>query len=291
VVRAISADFGVRLVCAALGVGFGVFYAWLRGGSHVVGSAKKARLDKVKAVFGRHKRRYGARRVSAEATEEGVPIGRRQVGTLMRAQGLVAIQPRSFVPKTTDSRHGLGRSDNLLLDRKPPTRPDEVYVGDITYIPMENGRFLYLATWQDVFTKRIVGWELLRHMRTELVVNALKKAISRRNIPPGLIAHSDGGGQYASKAFRKLLAYNRFQSSMTRKDNHYDNAMAESLFSRVKTELMEKGAFSTFEDAYTEIFEYIEVYYNNLRRHSSIGYQTPKRFEEKWWEAQKLSKN
>jgi transposase InsO family protein len=229
--------------------------------------------------------------VSVEARAQGVPVGRHQAGALMRAQGLKAIQPKSFVPKTTDSKHGLGRSANLLDGRKAPERPDEVYVGDITYIPMESGRFLFLASWQDVFTKRVVGWELLPHMRAELVVKALKKAIERRKIPSGLIVHSDGGGQYASHEFKKLLAGNSMQSSMTRKDNHYDNAMAESLFSRFKAELMEKGAFASFEDAYTEIFEYFEIYYNTKRRHSSIGYQTPKRFEENWVEAQKVSKN
>jgi transposase InsO family protein len=274
-----------------LGVGFGPFYAWRRGESHVAGAAKRLRGEKVKAVFDDHRRRYGARRVSAEVKAQGIAVGRRQAGALMRLQGLVAIQPKSFVPKTTDSRHGLGRSPNLLLGREAPGRPDEAYVGDITYVLLANGRFAYLATWQDKFTRKVVGWELLRHMRTELVIKALKKAIDRRKIPAGLIVHTDGGGQYASNEFKKLLADNKFLSSMTRKDNHYDNAMGESLFGRFKGELMEKGAFASFEDAYTEIFEYFEVYYNNKRRHYGIGYQTPREFDEAWEANQKMSKN
>lgn len=287
----LSMQYGVRLICLVLGIGFGPFYAWHRGESHVPGAARQARGEQVKAVFDDHRRRYGARRVSEEVKALGTQVGRRQAGALMRAQGLVAIQPKSFVPRTTDSKHGLGRSQNLLLGRPAPSRPDEVYVGDITYIPMGNGRFAYLATWQDKFTRRVVGWELLRHKRAELVIKALKKAIERRKIPAGLIVHTDGGGQYASHEFKKLLAAGKFESSMTRKDNHYDNAMGESLFSRFKGELMEKGAFGSFEDAYTEIFEYFEIYYNNKRRHSGIGYKTPQGFEENWVKTQNMSKN
>ena len=256
-----------------------------------MGEAKKDRAAQVKAVFEAHRRRYGARRVSKELQAQQVSVGRHQAGSLMRQQGLKAIQPKSFVPKTTDSSHGLGRSPNRLLDREPPKSPNEVFVGDITYIPMADGGFLFLASWQDMYSRKVVGWELLPHMRSELVINALNKGIQRRNLPRGLIAHSDGGGQYASHGFLKLLEGNGFLSSMTRRDNHYDNAMAESLFSRFKAELMEKGAFDSFGDAYTEIFEYIEIYYNTQRRHSGIGYQTPQAFEGVWEDAQKLSRN
>ena len=128
--------------------------------------------------------------------------------------------------------------------------------------------------------------ELADHMRSILVENALNKAINRKVLPKGLLVHSDGGGQYASEAFRNLLRQHEFSQSMTRKDNHYDNAMGESLFSRFKAELMEKGAFNGFDDAYTEIFEYIELYYNRNRRHSAIGYEIPEVFEQKWYDLQ-----
>ena len=291
VVGSLSGTYGVRLPCQVLSVCFGAFYSWKRGETHVLGEAKKARATQVRAVFEAHRRRYGARRVSRELQAQQVSVGRHQAGSLMRQQGLKAIQPKSFVPRTTDSSHGLGRSPNRLLDREPPKSPNEVFVGDITYIPMADGGFLFLASWQDMYSRKVVGWELLPHMRSELVINALNKGIQRRNLPRGLIAHSDGGGQYASHGFLKLLEGNGFLSSMTRRDNHYDNAMAESLFSRFKAELMEKGAFDSFGDAYTEIFEYIEIYYNTQRRHSGIGYQTPQAFEGVWEDAQKLSRS
>lgn len=244
------------------------------------------RSGRVKAVFEEHRRRYGSIRVSKELQAQGLRIGRHQTATLMKAQGLVAIQPKSYVPKTTNSDHRLGRNLNLLLDRAPPNRPNEVFVGDITYIAMADGSFLYLATWQDMYSRRIVGWELADNMRSCLVIKALNKSIDRRQLPKDLIIHSDGGGQYASEEFRKLLRRHNFLQSMTRRDNHYDNAMAESLFSRFKAELIGKGAFECFEDAYTEIFEYIEIYYNRKRRHSGIDYDIPEQFEQKWVQLQ-----
>lgn len=244
---------------------------------------KRTKLaEAVKMVFSEHRRRYGARRISKELQAQGLAIGRYKTTTLMRQQSLVAIQPKRFVPKTTNSNHRLRRSPNLLLDRASPSRPGEVLVGDITYIPLNNRSFLYLACWQDMFSRVIVGWELADHMRSILIENALKKAINRKALPKRLLVHSDGGGQYASEAFRNLLQQHEFLQSMTRKDNHYDNAMGESLFSRLKAELLEKGAFNGFDDAYTEIFEYIELYYNRKRRHSAIGYEIPEIFEQKW---------
>ncbi len=282
VITTLSHEHAVRPLCQVLGVSFSGYYAWKRGQSHVPSAAKMERAQHVKGVFNEHRRRYGAVRIGKELAARGLTIGRYQIRSLMKQQELVAIQPKSFVPKTTDSKHGLGRSPNLLLDRPTPQALNEVFVGDITYIPLLNSTFLYLATWQDQCSRKIVGWELLDHMRTDLVIEALQKAIDRRTIPKGLIVHSDGGGQYAFYRFRQLLAARDFRSSMTRKDNHYDNAMAESLFSRFKAELLQKGAFANFEEAYTEIFEYIEIYYNRKRRHSGINYQIPDQYELQW---------
>lgn len=280
--KLLSLEYGVRLLCSVLSVCFSAFYAWRRGETHVSSESREGHARQVRLVFEEHRRRYGARRISHELKSRGILVGRRQVSMLLREQSLMALQPKSYVPRTTDSRHGLGRSPNLLLDRAAPIRPNEVFLGDITYIALADGSFLYLATWLDMYSRKIVGWELFDHMRSELVVNALKKAIARRNLLRGLIVHSDGGGQYASKEFKELLAEHGFQSSMTRRNNHYDNAMGESLFSRFKAELMQKGAFCSFEDAYTEIFEYIEIYYNTKRRHSGINYEIPEQFEQKW---------
>ena len=289
VIGVLSSEYAVRALCSVLCVCFSSFYTWRRGGSFRPGPVKKESAEQVKKVFTEHRRRYGARRISKELQAQGLAIGRHQTTTLMRQQELKAIQPKSFVPKTTNSDHRLGRSANLLLDRPAPSRPGEVLVGDITYIPLTTGSFLYLACWQDMFSRVIMGWELADHMRSVLVENALNKAINRKELPKGLLVHSDGGGQYASETFRNLLRQHEFLQSMTRKDNHYDNAMGESLFSRFKAELMEKGAFNGFDDAYTEIFEYIELYYNRKRRHSSIGYEIPELFEQKWYAAQTVS--
>lgn len=288
VVNVLSAEYAVRSLCLVLSVCFSSFYTWRRGQSYRMSPTKTALAEEVKTVFGEHRRRYGARRISKELQAQGVSIGRHQTTTLMQQQNLVAIQPKRFVPKTTNSLHRLGRSPNLLLDRTALSRPGEVLVGDITYIPVANGSFLYLACWQDMFSRVIVGWELAEHMRSILVENALKKAINRKKLPKGLIVHSDGGGQYAAEAFRNLLKQHEFLQSMTRKDNHYDNAMGKSLFSRFKAELLEKGAFKDFDDAYTEIFEYIELYYNRKRRHSGIGYEIPEQFEQKWQKLQAI---
>lgn len=286
VLDGLSSEYAVRALCEVLSVCFSSFYAWKRGETYVMSSTRCELARRVKEVFEEHRRRYGAIRISKELQAQGLGIGRKQTATLMKQQQLVAIQPKSYVPRTTNSRHQLGRSPNLLLGRAEASRPNEVYGGDITYIALRDGTYLYLASWQDKFSREIVGWDLADHMRSSLVVNALNKAIDRRNLPQGLIVHSDGGGQYASEDFRQLLSKHQFLQSMTRKDNHYDNAMAESLFSRFKAELMDKGAFECFEDAYTEIFEYIEIYYNRKRRHSGIGYEIPERFEQKWEQIQ-----
>ena len=182
--------------------------------------AKKDLAEQVKVVFDDHRSRYGAIRISKELQSRGVKIGRHQTQTLMRIQNLKAIQPKSFVPKTTDSNHNLGRNPNLLLNRTPSIQPNEVFVGDITYIPLADGSLLYLATWLDTFSRMIVGWDLDDNMRSSLVINALTKSIERRNLKNGLIIHTDGGGQYASEDFRKLIKKHKFNQSMTRRNNH-----------------------------------------------------------------------
>lgn len=286
----LSNIYSISLILNVLGISKSSFYAWKKQETYELKPEKSLKSEQVKAVFSEHRRRYGSRRITAELQEQGVKIGRHQVRTLMKKQQLVAIQPKSFVPKTTNSMHGLGRSPNLLLHAdesyRKATKPHEIFVSDITYIPLLGGDFLYLATFQDMYTRVIVGWELMKNMTTQLVINALQKSISRYSLPKGLIIHSDGGGQYAAHRFKQLLLAHDFLSSMTRKDNHYDNAMGESLFSRFKAELLEKGTFEKFEDAYTEIFEYIELYYNKKRRHSSINNDFPERFEKRFFENQ-----
>lgn len=235
--------------------------------------------EKVIAVFREHKRRYGFRRIVAELSHQNVLVSPYKVRKYLCANGLKAIQPRSFIPKTTNSRHPYPISPNHLRAKDFPVAINQVWVGDITYIPMVAGSFRYLSVWMDLCSRKIVGWDLQDHMQESLVTVSLNKAISTRKILPGLMIHSDRGGQYAGTKFRQILQRRTMVQSMSDADNPYDNAHMESLFSRFKAELMEGGAFSDADDSQTEIFEYIEMYYNPSRLHSSIGYLSPNNFE------------
>ncbi len=235
------------------------------------------------AIFQQHRRRYGVRRIAAELKANGKQAGSYRVRKVLKEHNLQAIQPRSFVPKTTDSRHPYLISPNLFLERKAPQKPDEVWAGDITYIPLAGGGFLYLAVWMDLYSRKIIGWHLDNNMKEELVIAACKKALLNRRVTKGLIMHTDRGGQYAGTAFRKLIASKEIKQSMSRADNAYDNAFVESCFSRFKTELLQEGAFENLADAQTEIFEYIEMYYNTKRRHSSLNYECPNDFEKNYY--------
>jgi transposase InsO family protein len=257
--------------------------AYRRGKSHVVSARKAAVGEQVKAVFYRHRRRYGSRRIAAELAAEGVKAGRHLVRSQMRRLGLLAIRPKRFVPRTTDSRHAAALSPNLLLDEaNAPQRPGQVVVGDITYLPLQSGRWGYLASWQDKFSKRVVGWAVEERMTEELVIKALRKAVAAGGVRAETIVHTDRGSQYASNNFRALLAANKCRQSMSRRANCYDNAQAESFFSRYKAELLEGGAFADVEQARGESFSYIEGYYNRARRHSALAYRTPDEFEREW---------
>lgn len=243
-------------------------------------------LKEVKVIFDKHVKRYGARRILEELKDRDFEVGLFKVRRLMKELNLKAIQPKSFVPRTTQSNPDLVRSPNLLLDVPFPDAPNQVIVGDITYLPaIIDGykAWLYLAIWLDLFSRKVAGWEVDEHMDESLVIRPLKQVIRDRQPLAGMIVHSDGGGQYSSINFRALLAQHGFRQSMTRKDDHYDNAFAESLFSRLKAELLDGGVFYGVHDARTRTFEYIEGYYNTIRKHSSLGYISPAQFEDRFW--------
>lgn len=241
--------------------------------------------ESVREIFFRHSRRYGSRRIEAELKSTGLEIGRHRIRRMMKDEALQAIQPKRFVPKTTNSGHNLGYCENLLIGLKlPPEQPNEVIVGDITYLPLEDGSFAYLATWADLFSRLVIGWEVDKTLEERLIIAAFEKGLIRRENLRGAIVHSDRGGQYASGRFRSLLKASGCQQSMSRAAESYDNAYAESLFSRYKAELLEGGAFSDFEEARLETFNYIEGYYNRVRRHSSLGYESPEEYERKYFE-------
>lgn len=261
------------------------YYSWNEQKQRMAGEKKNEMEQSIIRVFREHRRRYGVRRVAAELKAQGkAKAGAYKVRKVLKEHGLKAIQPRSFVPKTTDSRHPYPISPNLLLERSLPIRPNEVWVGDITYIPLAGGSYGYLAVWMDLYSRKIIGWHLDNYMKEALVITAFKKALMSRSITAALIVHSDRGGQYAGNKFRKLLnSKPQIMQSMSRADNPYDNAFMESCFSRFKTELMQDGAFENLQDANTEIFEYIEMYYNTKRRHSSLNYECPNNFEKNYY--------
>jgi putative transposase len=282
-IRLAGAEFPISTLCGLMQVSRTAYYRYLRGGSYRPAADKQEQLAAVEDVFWRHKRRYGQRRILAELQESGHSIGRHRVRGLMRQQGLVAIQPRSFVPRTTDSRHGKRICANLLLGQPLPTRPNLVWVSDITYLPLAGGRWAYLGSWMDLFSRMVVGWRVEEHMEDSLIIEALSQGLYSRQPEAGLIAHSDRGGQYVSDDLRRQIDAHQIRQSMSRADDPYDNAFAESFWSRFKAEVLEGGAFLDVEDARAEIFDYIEVYHNRVRRHSSLGYKSPLQFESDYY--------
>jgi putative transposase len=275
--------YPLQVLCQVLQVSRSAYYSWLQQKETLAGEKKKQMEQSIVSIFQEHRRRYGVRRVAAELKANKAGAGVYKVRKVLKEHGLKAIQPRSFVPKTTDSRHPYAISPNLLLEKNFPVKPDEVWVGDITYIPLAGGSYGYLAIWMDLYSRKIIGWYLDDNMKEALIVEAFKKALKSRSITKELIIHSDRGGQYAGGKFRKLIDSKKLQQSMSRADNPYDNTFMESCFSRFKTELLQDGAFDNLQDAQTEIFEYIEMYYNTKRRHSSLNYECPNNFEKNYY--------
>lgn len=228
-------------------------------------------------IFWKHRRRYGARRIVSELDDRGIISCRRTVGKVMKTQGLKAIQPKSFTPKTTESRHRLGYSPNLLLESFDLMSINQLWVADITYIPISGRRFAYLAMVMDRFSRRIIGWQMENTMTEELVIGSLRSAISCRQPGSPLIHHSDRGGQYASRRFRAMLRRSSIQQSMSRAGDCYDNAFMESCFGTIKTEL-EMTEYESVTQGTRELGDYFS-YYNQDRKHSSLGNQTPLQFE------------
>jgi putative transposase len=277
----ITDSFRAAKVCDLLEVSRSGFYAWRSSQESRRAVRDRELIPEISAVFWRHRRRYGARRIAVELASEGIACGVARVARLLKTQGFRAIQPRSYQPRTTESRHRLGYNQNLLAGRAAPSGINEVWVGDITYIPITarhgRSRFGYLALLMDLWSRRIVGWEYGSAMDEDLVLGALRRAIQERQPAPGLIHHTDRGGQYAGKRYREVLRRAGVRQSMTAAESCYDNAFMESCFGTVKTEL-ELVEYRGDPEAVREISDYIG-YYNMERRHSSLGYVSPAEFE------------
>lgn len=267
----------VKKMCRVLRVSRSGFYDWRNRGLSNRHKADQMLLPKIVKVFKEGRRTYGSPSITHQLKIEGEYCGKNRIARLMRLNGIKAKTKRKF-KITTDSGHGKKAADNLVNQYFKADYPDQLWCSDITYIWTKEG-WLYLAVILDVYSRRIVGWSMSKRVTEDLVINALKQALSYRTPDSATIFHSDQGRQYASSRFRKLLENRGIQSSMSGKGNCYDNAITETFFHTLKTELTYFEKYQTREEAKSSIFEYIEVFYNRQRRHSAIGYKTPVDFE------------
>jgi putative transposase len=268
----------VTLMCSTLGVSPAGFYAWLRRPRSEQQQRRDALLVEIRAVHAEVKKRYGSPRIYKELQARGVDCCVNTVAKLMHDNDIRSKTARKF-RNTTDSNHSLPVADNLLDRQFDPAGPNEKWVGDITYIPTREG-WLYLAVIEDLYSRRIVGWAMADHMESRLVVDAMEMAVARRLPGEGLLAHTDRGSQYASDHYQRLLRKHGIECSMSRVAQCWDNAPMESFFASLKKELVHDEDYQTRAEARTSIVEYIEVFYNVKRRHSSLGYVSPTEFEE-----------
>jgi len=233
-------------------------------------------------IFQANRRCYGYRRIACELARRGVCHGQQKIRRIMRQQGLQALQRKRFTPRTSDGRAS-NPCANLLFKAAPPTAPNQVWAGDITYIETARG-WLYLAVVIDLCSRRIIGWSVAPTMQSSLVIDALGQAVQTRKSTSVTIFHSDRGSQYSSGAFREMIGKAGLQQSMSRLGNPYDNAWTESFMGTLKAEMSREGLFTDLADARIKLFSYIDGFYNQRRLHSSIGYVSPKQFEEKFSE-------
>ena len=278
-IQAHQQEWPIRLMCAVLDVCPAGYYAWRDRATSLQQQRRDVLTVNIQAIHQEVKARYGSPRMHAELVARGQDCCVNTVATLMQQNGIAAKTARKF-RCTTDSNHDLPVADNLLDRQFDPASPNEAWVADITYIPTREG-WLYLAVVEDLYARRVVGWSMADHLESRLVVDALALAVDRRLPGKGLLAHSDRGSQYASDHYQRLLARHGITCSMSRKADCWDNAPMESFFASLKKELVHDADFATRAQARTAIVEYIEVFYNNKRRHSSLGYVSPAEYERK----------
>jgi putative transposase len=265
---------GIERMCQLAGVSRASFYRWLQAELPVEEDLEVR--SNIQKIFLENKRRYGYRRVSKELRERGMQVNRKRVARLMRQDNLLAVQPAAFVT-TTDSDHELEVHLNLA-SRMNLTGIQQLWVADITYIRLQ-GEFVYLAVILDAFSRKVVGWELGRELTARLALAALQKALAERKPPAGLVHHSDRGVQYASSEYVGLLRQHGLLPSMSRPANPYDNACCESFMRTLKREEIHANKYRDLEDLRRNIAAFIEHYYNQVRLHSALDYQSPAGFE------------
>jgi putative transposase len=270
--------FRLRSMCRVLEVSSSGYYAWLDRYASLRDQSNKDLTELIRASHAKSRKNYGSPRITKDLREAGLKCGKNRVAAIMRDKKIVAKMKRKF-KVTTDSDHKLPVAPNLVNQNFVAERPDQLWTSDITYIWTAEG-WLYLAVVLDVCTRMIVGWSASNRMTANLIINALEHGVLRRKPGRGVIFHSDRGSQYASHELRKALKDRGMIPSMGSTGSCYDNAITETFFHTLKTELIYHSKYATRDAAHMELFDYIEVFYNRQRRHSSINYMSPVAFEK-----------
>lgn len=271
--------FRVKKMCRVLDVSRSRYYVWRTHSKGLRQQENERLLEKIKEAHKMSRRTYGSPRITKELKATGIPCGKNRIARLMRLEGIIAKTKRRF-RITTNSRHNLSVAENLLNRQFEAEEPNKVWLSDITYIWTQEG-WLYLSAVLDLFNRQVIGWSMDERLTQDLVLQALHQALGRRKAEPGVVFHSDRGSQYAGHAFRSVLKHHDIVQSMSARGNCYDNAVMESFFHTLKTEVVYFERYRTRAEARQSIFEYIEIFYNRIRRHSSLGYLSPLEFENR----------
>jgi len=265
--------YRVEKMCLILNIGRSSYYTWKKRSKSMRDKENERLVFEIKLVHEKSRKTYGSPRITAELCASGIRCGKNRIARLMRENRIMAKTRRRF-KITTDSKHNLPIAPNLLEQDFTSDAPNKTWTGDITYIWTRQG-WMYLAVVLDLFNREIAGWSMRKRITKDIVTEALTMAVKRKRPQAGLIFHSDRGSQYASHKFRKLLEKHHFIQSMSGKGNCYDNAVTESFFHTLKTELVYFEKYRSRSEARQSIFEYIEIFYNRIRRHSYLGYVSP----------------
>jgi putative transposase len=271
-------EFPVDMTCQVLQVSRSGYYAWLARPASAQQVRREQLAAKIKAVHQENRGVYGSPRICKSLVNHGEKVCENTVAKVMKQQNIQAKTKRKFVPRTTDSNHASPVAGNLLDRQFTADLPDQKWATDITYIATDEG-WLYLAGVMDLCSRKIIGWSMADHMETDLVADALSMALMDRRPKSGLLHHSDRGVQYASDAYQHLLQSHGIECSMSHKGDCWDNAVMESFWSTLKTELVHHEHYQTRAQARASIFEYVEIFYNRKRLHSTLNYQSPESFE------------
>ena len=274
--------FAVQAMCDILGVSRSGYYAWKRRAKSNAAKRRARLLEHIQKAHRDSRQNYGSPRITHELQAQGIKCCQNTVARIMHENNVKSKMKRKFRVQTTDSEHGMPIAKNVLGQQFKQTEPNRVWASDITYVPTREG-WLYLAVVLDLYSRRVIGWAMADHLKSSLAIDALGMAIDQRRAAGQklnhLLHHSDRGAQYASDVYRTILAAHDIEASMSRRGNCYDNAVVESFFGSLKTELIHHEDYKTRQQATQSIFDYIEVFYNRQRRHSTLGYKSPAEFE------------